>query len=108
MAEALGLSYQNVTQLDALIDTLPGCPPFKCEILSIYGQEFSLHYRDIVQCLQGLIGNPEFTDHLIIVPERHYVDAEKNIRVIDEMHTGDWWWSVQVCFNFVYTSLDKV
>jgi Plavaka transposase len=108
VGEALGLSYQNVTQLDALIDTLPGRPPFKCETLTIYGQEYSLHYRDIVPCIRGLIGNPEFADHLVFAPKHHYIDAERKIRVIDEMYTGDWWWFVQVCFNFVCASLDKV
>jgi hypothetical protein len=108
VGEALGLSYQNVTQLNALIDTLPGRPPFKCETVRIYGREFNLHYRDIISCIQGLIGNPEFANHLVFAPERHYIDVERNIRVIDDMHTGDWWWSVQVCFNFVYVSLDKV
>jgi hypothetical protein len=99
VTEALGLSYRNVAQLDALIDRLPGCPPFKHETLRICGEEFSLHFRDIILCIQELIGNPEFVNDLVFMPERHYVDVEKRIRIIDEMHTGDWWWTVQVCFN---------
>lgn len=33
---------------------------------------------------------------MVFAPEQHYTNAEKTHRIYNEMHTGDWWWSVQV------------
>jgi hypothetical protein len=30
-----------------------------------------------------------------VLPERHYIDKEKKIRMYHNMHTGKWWWSTQ-------------
>ena len=71
----LGLSFQSVTQLNMLIDQLPGHPSFKHEAVSIYGQEFSLYFRDIISCIQELFGSPEFANDLVFAPEKHYIDV---------------------------------
>jgi hypothetical protein len=34
---------------------------------------------------------------LVFAPERHYTDPERTCCIYNEMHTGDWWWAVQVC-----------
>lgn len=49
-----------------------------------------------MQCIQALYGDPRFADHLVFAPERHYTNHERSCRIYNEMHTGDWWWSVQV------------
>ncbi|KAH9953931.1 hypothetical protein BC827DRAFT_1273072 [Russula dissimulans] len=96
VVEALGLSYRTVDELNAIIDkTLPGYPSFKSLAIKIGGEELQFHYRDILPLIQALYGNPEFACDLIFAPERHYLDSEKTHRVYSEMHTGDWWWSVQ-------------
>lgn len=60
------------------------------------GENLEFHHRDIILCVRSLFGNPEFAQDLVFAPERHYADAERSCRTYSEMHTGDWWWSVQV------------
>ena len=62
----------------------------------IGGETHELHFRDVLACIRSLYGDPEFAQDLVIAPERHYVDRERKRRVYSEMHTGDWWWAVQV------------
>jgi hypothetical protein len=99
VVEALGLSYRTVEQLNAIIDNeLPGYPSsFKSLIIKIGGEDLQFHYQDILLCIQSLYGNPEFACDLVFAPEQHFLDLEQTQQVYSEMHTGDWWWSVQVC-----------
>jgi hypothetical protein len=80
-----------------MIDTeLPGRPPFRCQEVVIGNEQLQFHFRDILQCIWALYGNPEFVQDLHFAPERHYVDEEQTQRIYGDMYTGDWWWSVQV------------
>jgi hypothetical protein len=79
-----------------MVDGLPGRPPFKCQDIRIGGETLQFHFRDILDCIRGIYGDPEFVRDLVFAPERHYVDHERTRRVYSEMYTGDWWWSVQV------------
>ncbi|KAJ7731745.1 hypothetical protein B0H16DRAFT_1772455 [Mycena metata] len=38
---------------------------------------------------------PAFAPYLFVVPEKHYIDKGKTIRMYHNMHTGKWWWSTQ-------------
>ena len=86
-------------ELNNIIDkVLPGPrPPFQCTDLAIGGEQLQFHYCNIIPSIQALFGNPKFARELVFAPERHYTDTERTCRVYNEMHTGDWWWSVQVC-----------
>lgn len=64
--------------------------------LSVGGEDLEFHYREIIPSIRSLFGNPEFAHELVYAPEQHYTDAERTRRVYNEMHTGNWWWSVQV------------
>ncbi|KAI9436431.1 hypothetical protein H4582DRAFT_2112092 [Lactarius indigo] len=75
--ERLGLSYSTSNELNSIIDKLPGPPPFKSDVLEVGGEHLQFHHHDIILCIQALFGKP------------------------DEMHTGDWWWSIQ-------TSLESI
>jgi hypothetical protein len=75
---------------------LPGRPRFQCHELVIGGETLELHFRDILGCIQSIYGDPELAQDLVVAPERHYTDLEQTERVYSEMHTGDWWWAVQV------------
>ncbi|KAH9061974.1 hypothetical protein EDB87DRAFT_391243 [Lactarius vividus] len=101
VVERLCLSYSTTNELNSIIDKLPGPPPFKSDVLEVGGEHLHFYHRDIILCIQTLFGNPEFTQDLVFAPERHYADAERTCRVYSEMHTGDWWWSVQ-------TSLESI
>jgi Plavaka transposase len=59
-------------------------------------EEMELWRRDPVECIRELIGNPTFKDLLAYAPEQAFQDEEGNIRIFDEMWTGDWWWDLQV------------
>ena len=93
----LGLSYRNINELNKIIDkVLPGRPTFKCKELIIDGQRHELYYREIIPCIRSLYGDPRLVHDLVFAPERHYTDETRTCRVFNEMHTGNWWWSVQV------------
>ena len=97
--EKLGLSYRNVKALNNIIDReLPpaGCPTFTCSDLVIGDLQLEFYHRDIILCIRSLYGDPELVHDLVFAPERHYVDTTRTCRIFSEMHTGNWWWSVQV------------
>jgi hypothetical protein len=96
VVDSLGLSFNTVRELNAIIDRLPGRSTFQCKLVKIGEETLEFYYRDIVECIRLLYGNPSFAQDLAFVPERHYTSHERNCRVYNEMHTGDWWWSVQV------------
>lgn len=104
MHETLGLSYKNSSELNKLIDTLPGTPKFKREEIVIAGQAFDVYHRDILECIKAIYSDPEFSGCLAFKPERHYVDEDMTIRMYSEMNTGKWWWATQVR-KFVGVSL---
>jgi len=85
-------------ELNNIIDNkLPGRrPPFRCKVLMIGNERLEFYCRDIIECIRSLYGDPEFVQDLVFAPERHYTSAERTSRIYNEMHTGDWWWTVQV------------
>lgn len=85
-----------MNELNSIIDNLPGRPSFKCQDVYIGKEWVQFYYRDIVQCIRAIYGDPEFAADLVFAPERHYVDSERTQRVYSDMHTGNWWWSIQV------------
>ncbi|THG93027.1 hypothetical protein EW026_g8086 [Hermanssonia centrifuga] len=92
----LGLSYKNSRELNRIIDGLPvQRPQFKHEEIVVAGESYDVHFRDIIECVQALYGDPEFARHLVFLPERHYADADHTKRLYHDMHTGKWWWAVQ-------------
>jgi hypothetical protein len=99
----LGLSYGDSRELNQIIDKkLPGVPSFKCSQVKVQNETLDLYHRDIIQCIKALYGNPEFTPYLVYLPERHYADDDRTIRVYHEMHTGKWWWATQVRYPFLW------
>ena len=83
-------------ELNKIIDRLPGPPKFKRNPVTIAGEVFEMHSRDIIECIKWLFGDPDVLLHLLLKPERHYEDATKANRVYHEMNTGRWWWTTQV------------
>lgn len=59
-------------------------------------ETLELWYRDPVECIQELIGNPMFRDVIRYAPERVFQDRHGKVRQIDETWTADWWWRIQV------------
>lgn len=102
--QALGLSYRNARELNTIIDKdIPSRRPmFRRREIMVGETVVDLYCRDAIQCIRALFGAPEFADDLILQPERHYADREEKIRVYHDMHTGTWWWEVQVHTAFFY------
>ena len=55
-----------------------------------------MYFRDVLECVQALYGDPELAPILVFAPEHHYTDADKTDHLFHDMHTGKWWWETQV------------
>ncbi|KAF8881923.1 hypothetical protein BD779DRAFT_1675255 [Infundibulicybe gibba] len=87
LQDALGLSYKNSRELNKIIDTeLP---------VKIVGDVFDVYYRNPLECVRALFGDPEFAGDLLFKPERHYTSSDKADQLYHEMNTGKWWWDTQ-------------
>ncbi|KAG1801292.1 uncharacterized protein BJ212DRAFT_1450065 [Suillus subaureus] len=76
--EQLGLSYKNSKKLNKIIDKqLPGHPKFHCEQIVVTGKAFNVFYRDVIECVTALYGDPDFAEFLVFTPEHHYADEEQ-------------------------------
>ncbi|KAI0054641.1 hypothetical protein BV25DRAFT_1816783 [Artomyces pyxidatus] len=96
MYERLNLSFKTAAEMNDLIDDeLPERPGFRCEEIEIDGETYEVYFRDVMECVRELYGNPEFAHYMAYAPERHFADEEMKNRLYGEMHTGDWWWHVQ-------------
>ena len=84
---------------------------WECKIIKIAGdlldedgkyltEETELWVRDPVICIQQLIGNVAFHDHIAYICQQVFADKEGNTRRYDEMWTGKWWWKTQVSQSF--------
>ncbi|KAJ7612278.1 hypothetical protein FB45DRAFT_875154 [Roridomyces roridus] len=105
-------SFGSKTEFFDKVDDLPGGVKWRCKRLNTRGnvpdldkdptgatmrrEENELWWRDPVECVKELIGNPAFRDAMRYAPEQLYADAAGTIEVIDEMWTGSWWWEIQV------------
>lgn len=58
-------------------------------------------YRNPVECIRELLGNPLFAKMLAYAPERVYRDSQGKVRHLDEMWTADWWWDLQVSIDIM-------
>jgi Plavaka transposase len=88
--------------LNDIIDNhLGGLPSFQCKEVLIGNERLDFYCRDTLQCIRTLYGDPSFVQDLALSPVQVYTDTDQTCRIINEMHTGDWWWSMQVC-NITY------
>ncbi|KAG1828883.1 hypothetical protein DFJ58DRAFT_719762 [Suillus subalutaceus] len=95
--ERLSLSFKNANELNTIVDhgLLTGRPKFKREQIVVAGEAFDIYYRDVIECVKSLYGDPDFAKYLAFAPERHYSDEDETIRLFHDMHTGKWWWDTQ-------------
>ena len=100
VVERLELSFRTAAQLNKIIDeTLPGRPTFRRHELIVGGEVCEVFYRDVIECIRGIFGDPTFTPYLIVAPEKHYtcgVGQGGTARMYHDLHTGKWWWATQV------------
>lgn len=53
------------------------------------------HYRNLEPTIKSFFNEPWFQKKLVFLPEKKI--REDGVRMYTEMHTGDWWWNIQVC-----------
>ena len=72
--------------------------PSQMKEVEVAGEVVEVYYRNILDCVKALFGDPQFAKCLKYAPERHYIkdDDGNTSRVYHEMYTGEWWWQTQV------------
>ncbi|KAJ6465324.1 hypothetical protein C8R45DRAFT_799465, partial [Mycena sanguinolenta] len=104
-------SYTRKTDFYEKIDSLPGGVKWQCKSIDVTGdipdlnkdpsgrtmagERVELWWRDPVECVAELIGNPAFKEVMRYVPERLFTEQEGGVEVINEMWTASWWWEIQ-------------
>ncbi|KAF7333569.1 hypothetical protein MSAN_02415900 [Mycena sanguinolenta] len=104
-------SYTRKADFYDKIDSLPGGVKWQCKVIDITGdiadltkdpsgktmasERVELWWRDPVECVAELIGNPAFKDVMRYAPERLFTEKEGGVEVINEMWTASWWWEIQ-------------
>ncbi|KAJ6552943.1 hypothetical protein B0H19DRAFT_1210996 [Mycena capillaripes] len=93
------------------VDDLSGGVKWHCKVVDTKGdlpdldkdptgatmrrEQVELWFRDPVECVEELIGNPSFQDAMRYAPEKLYQDKKETIEVVNEMWTASWWWEIQ-------------
>ncbi|KAI0056689.1 hypothetical protein BV25DRAFT_1813639 [Artomyces pyxidatus] len=95
--EDLRIPFSTADDINEVIDKkLPSRPAFKRSEIKVAGEAYEFYYRNPMECIAALYGDPEFAPYMAYAPERHYSDQDRTNRIYHQMHTGKWWWGVQV------------
>ncbi|KAJ7429835.1 hypothetical protein B0H11DRAFT_1894852 [Mycena galericulata] len=78
----------NIEHIPLTGDVLDDNNEFRIETAELW-------FRDPVECVKELIGNPVFKEAMDYAPKRLFVDAEGTEEVINEMSSASWWWKMQ-------------
>lgn len=93
------LTYHNTRGLHKLVDSIPARAKWKLKELwfkSDPDHKHFIYYRDVLEAIEALLGNPAHAKDIVWKPRRVFTNAVKTKRIYNEMWTGDWWWAVQV------------
>lgn len=96
--DKLNLSFKTTSEMNNRIDSLPDTrPAFTRTEIKLDNVTYDVYSRNILACIQALIGNPDFAELLVFLPEEHYIKGKdsKPQRVFHDMHTGTWWPAAQ-------------
>ncbi|KAJ1299410.1 hypothetical protein OPQ81_002640 [Rhizoctonia solani] len=107
IATCCNLSFSSNYLLNKMLDKLPSAGPcWKCIEKKIIGtlknskgqfltEDIEIWVRDIIEVVKELIGNSAYGKQLVFVPQKIFLDAEKQNQKIDEMWTANWWSRIQ-------------
>lgn len=106
----MDLSFTNKRTFFQKIDSLPTGPTWQCEVLESKGdildengkpqvEYLELWKRNPVECIEELISNPTFREHMKYAAEQIFEDCFGEKRMFSEMWTGEHWEELQVCQN---------
>jgi hypothetical protein len=97
-----GITFHTAKDLRSRIEILPAVPEWKFKNVTLTGhatkEPMLLFYRDTLDCVEYLFGNPKFANQMDFCPVRLYRDVERTIRVYTEWMTGNAAWEMQVSF----------
>ena len=83
------------------MEILPKVPDWRSKKITLIGYATNklmhLFYRDALNCVEYVFGNPLFVNHMDFCPVCVYQDAKQTIRMYGEWMTGDTAWEMQVC-----------
>lgn len=100
-------AFHNSRSLYQRVDRLDAGPAWNCESFRVTGdrqdrrgnalfEDLELWHRNPVDCIQELLENPAFENHVEFAPQRVYRTNVYTHREYGEMWTADWWWDKQV------------
>ena len=86
---------------------LPPRPAFLRRTYVLNGEKLELYMRDALEIVRDLYGRPDFLKSMVYAPEKHEVEVQEGVwkRSYSDMHTGQWWWTMQVCALFLITNM---
>jgi Plavaka transposase len=103
VVDRLGLSYKNAAELNKLIDEeLPGHPSFQQHEVMVGSEVCDVYFRDVIACIKALFADPDLAQYLVTAPEKHFKYGSDRLKIsmYHDMHTGRWWWSMQVIIEY--------
>ncbi|KAG1720069.1 uncharacterized protein EDB91DRAFT_1065030 [Suillus paluster] len=106
--ERLGLAYYNIRGLHQTIDSIPPRAKWQSTYLAFNDTpdyKHELHYRDPLEAIQTLLGNPAHAQDIVYKPSKIFTDASHSTCIYNEMWTGHWWHAVQVSVSILTTLL---
>jgi hypothetical protein len=100
----LPLSFDTVrainTRLDKLVET--SLPPFETKSIIVDAKRLTLYVRGTLACMKILFSRKSRAKVLLLMPERHYVDASNTIRMYHKLNTDKRWWITQELIQACY------
>ncbi|KAH9912827.1 uncharacterized protein B0H18DRAFT_887368 [Fomitopsis serialis] len=99
VVEKLGLTFKDVRELFIKVDALPDRAAWKTTSLTFpdrIDEQHLVRYRDILEAIKALLGNPAHAKDVVYRPRRVFADRSRTKRIYSEMWTGLWWNAVQV------------
>ncbi|KAH9910235.1 uncharacterized protein B0H18DRAFT_823376, partial [Fomitopsis serialis] len=93
VVEKLELSFKDVRQLFQKVDSIPDRASWQTATLTFPDRPDEKHmvrYRDIIEAIKALVGNPAHAKHIVYRPKRVFADQSRLRRIYTEMWTGLW------------------
>jgi hypothetical protein len=89
---------------------LPSGPQWHHQTIEIHGfptkTPIVLFYRDALECVQWIYGNPAFDGHLEHAPFQEFLDPKMQQELHGNIMTSKWAWAVQVRVIYMPTAVD--
>jgi hypothetical protein len=93
-----------------LVDQIPSRATWKTRHLSFTdrpGEKYRVHFRDPLEAIRSLWGDPKHAKDLVYAPKRVFSDNQQTSRIYSEMWTGKWWNGVQKVYNRPFSTIQR-